>query len=228
MELRAYASVLARRWLIIVLLPLAAALAIVVYDGSRKTQYTAESRLSVSRLSGESTDGEYEFDDYYDLLSSDFILDDTAEIVRGNVFAAAVAERLQGQGIEVQVESVANALAATREHRILSIDATTDDEGLAIVIANVAAIELQEDFADYLGVEGDPLPITIRPVEVPIAAESDDLRVRLTYIMALVVAVGFGVLLALLVEYFDDSLDLDAAETALGIDLLGVVRDNDR
>lgn len=225
MELRAYASILRRRWLAIVLLPLVAAIVIVIYEGSRETQYTAEARLSISRLSEDTTESEYEFDDYYDLLSSDFILDDTVEIVRGNVFAAAVAERLNSQGIEIASGTVNGALSATREHRILSINATTNDHGLSVVIANVAAIELQEDFDDYLGVEGDPLPITIRPVDVPLDAQPDDLRIRLTYAVALLVAGGFGVLLALVLEYFDRSIRLESAETATGLEILGVVRE---
>jgi capsular polysaccharide biosynthesis protein len=226
MELRAYETILSRRWLAFVLIPLAALAVILVVEQSRQTQYTAGARLSVSRLSGEATTAEYEFDDYYDLLASDFILDDTVEVVRGNVFAAAVAARMNEQGIAIDPATVEGALAASREHRVLTISSTTSDHGLAIVIANMAAAELQEDFADYLGVEGEPLPVTIRPVHVPFEADSDDFRIQLTYLIALIVAAGFGLIVALGLEYFDPRLSsMDSARDALGLDVLGVVQE---
>lgn len=225
MELRAYATILARRWLALVLIPLVALGAILFVEQSRNTQYTAQARLSISRLSGRTTPSDYEYDDYYDLLSTDFILDDTVEVVRGNVFAAAVAERLSQQGILVDPGTVEGSLDATREHRILTILSTTDDQGLAIVIANVAANELQENFDNYLGGTDDPLPITIRPVQVPVSADSDDLRMQLTYLLALVVSSGFGLLVALGLEYFDQSVRLETAAEAVGVDVLGVVRE---
>lgn len=226
MELRAYAKILSRRWFALVLIPLAALAAILVVEQARETQYTAQARISMTRLSGEPRTEEYEFDDYYDLLASDFILDDAVEVVRGNVFATAVAERMSEQGIEIDPGTIDGALAASREHRILTISSTTSDHGLAVVIANFASAELQEDFDDYLGVEGEPLPVTIRPVQVPFDAEPDDFRIRLTYLIALVVAGGFGVFVALAFEYFDESLRLESAAEAVGLEVLGVVREN--
>ncbi len=152
-------------------------------------------------------------------------MDDTVEIVRGNVFASAVADRLAGQGIEIDASAVEGALDASRQHRILTIVATANDQGLAVVIANVASAELREDFANYLGVEGDPYPVTMRPVDVPVKAEPDDLRVKLTYLMAIIVAGGFGILLALGLEYFDQTINIDTARDAVGLDVLAVVRE---
>ncbi|CAN5485941.1 hypothetical protein BH23CHL2_BH23CHL2_00230 [soil metagenome] len=226
MELRSYARILQRRWLAAVVLPLVALVFVVIIDSRRDPQYTAQARVSINRLSDQVTTDDYEFDDYYDFLASDFILDDTVEIVRGNVFAAAVTERLQAQGVHIDGGTVEGSLDASREHRILTIRSTTGDMGLSVIIANVASLELREDFTDYLGVESDPLPITIRPVEVPVAAESDNLQVRLTYLMLVVAAGGLGLLLALGFEYFDDSLTEDNAQPALGIDLLGVVHED--
>ncbi|MEZ4569334.1 MAG: hypothetical protein R2849_03225 [Thermomicrobiales bacterium] len=207
-------------------LPFLALVTVIVLDVDRSPTYTAEARVSMNRISDSTTSNEYEYDDYYDLLSSDFILDDTVEIVRGNVFAAAVAERLAEQGISVSPETVDGALTASREHRILTISSSSMDSGLAVVVANVAAIELREDFSNYIGQEGEPLPITIRPVDVPTAAASDTLRTRTLYVIVILVAAGFGFLLALALEYFDDSLDRNTIQAALGINVLGVVRED--
>jgi capsular polysaccharide biosynthesis protein len=97
------------------------------------------------------------------------------------------------------------------------------------VIANVAATELRENFASYIGPSAGETPLTIRPVDVPTEASPDTSRVRLLYILALVVAGGFGLLLALLWEYFDESLyDAGEAAATTGLALLGVVPGDDR
>ena len=226
MELRAYFRIIRRRWVILLTLPLIALVAVILLDRTRSTQYTAESRVSISRLSEESTTTEYEFDDYYDFLATEFIIDDTVEIVRGNVFASAVADRMVAQGIAASADEVADALDASREHRILTILATTEDDGRSVIMANIASTEIRENFRNYLGMEDDPLPVTMRPVEVPTASEPDTLRVRLTYLIALVVASGLGLLFALGFEYLDDRVVGDNPEHEVGMPLLGVVHED--
>jgi len=224
MELRAYVDIIRRRWLAIVLLPTLVLVLVAYLDRTRSPVYTAEARISVSKISDRTSEGRYEFDDYYDLLSTDFLADDLTEVVRGNVFAAAVAQRLNDQGIAISSEEVDSALSGSREHRILTITASAHDHGRAVVIANAAAVEIDENFHAYAGPETFELPITVRPVQVPIEAEADTQRMRLTYLLAVIVAAGFGLLLALLLEYLDDSLpNADAARAATGLELLGVV-----
>ncbi len=179
----------------------------------------------MNQLSGETTAGDYEYDNYYDYLASDFILDDLVEIVRGNVFAAGVAARLEEQGVQLTPSDVAGALAASREHRVLTILSTSRDHGLAVLIGNAAAIELRENFMAYLGSDDVDLPMTIRPVDVPLEAQPDTWRVRLTYILAVVVAAGFGLLVGIFLDYLDDSIPTaTAAEAATGLPVIGTVR----
>ena len=226
MELRAYVNTLTRRWYALLILPLVVLVVVIVAESERSPQFTAAARVSMVRVSDDETAEEYEFDDYYDFLGSEFILDDSVEIVRGNVFAAAVSERLAEQGIFLDPPTVDSALDASREHRILTIRSTSGDNGLSIIIANAAATEIREDYQDYLGSAEQPLPVTIRPVDIATSAESDDFQVRLTYLLAIIVAGGFGLLLALALEFFDDRLTPDSARTALGLDALGVVRED--
>lgn len=223
MELRAYLNTLTRRWYALLILPLVALVVVVVAESERSPQYTAAARVSMARVSDDETTNEYEFDNYYDFLVSEFILDDSVEIVRGNVFAAAVSERLVERGIFVDPPTVDGALDASREHRILTIRSTTGDNGLSIIIANAAATEIREDYQDYLGAAEEPLPVTIRPVDISTSAESDSFQVRLTYLLAIIVAAGFGLLVALALEFFDDRLTSETAKAALGLDVLGVV-----
>lgn len=226
MELRAYVNTLTRRWYALLILPLVALGIVAVAERERSPQYSASSRVSIVRVSEATTSEEYEFDDYYDFLVSEFILDDTVEIVRGNIFAAAVSERLVEQGIFVDPPTVDGALDASREHRILTIRSTTGDNGLSIIIANAAATEIREGYQNYLGAAEEALPVTIRPVDISTSAESDTFQVRLTYLLAIIVAGGFGLLLALALEFFDDGLTAETATTSLGLDVLGVVRED--
>lgn len=224
MELRAYVDIIRRRWLAIFILPALVLLLVAYLDLTRSPVYTAEARVSISKISDQTTETDYEFDDYYDLLSTDFILDDLTEVVRGNVFAAGVAQRLNDQGIPISSDEVENALSGSREHRILTISASSSDHGRAVVIASAAATEVDENFYAYAGPETFELPIIVRPVQVPINAEADTTRMRLTYALAVIVAGGFGLLLAMLLEYLDDTLpDAPAASAVTGLDVLGVV-----
>lgn len=226
MEFRAYVNTLRRRWYALLVLPLIVIGVIAVAERERSPTYTAAARVSMVRVSEAETTDKYEFDDYYDFLGSEFILDDSVEIVRGNVFAAAVSERLAEQGIFVDPPAVDGALDASREHRILTIRSTTEDNGLSIIIANAAATEIREDYRDYLGAADEPLPVTIRPVDVSTSAESDSFQVRLTYLLAIIVAAGFGLLVALALEYFDDRLTPETARASLALNVIGVVRED--
>lgn len=229
MELRAYVGVLRRRWPAVLILPLLVVVLTAYLDQTRTASYTADARVSLSAISDESTTSDYEFDNYYDFLTTEFIIDDTLEIIRGNVFAGAVADRLNAQGLNVGLGTVAGALSTSRDHRILTIHATTSDHGLSVVIANMAATELRENFQSYVGSSAVPLPLTVRPVDVPTEAEPDTERVRLLYILAVVVAGGFGLLIAALWEYFDESFqDGPAAASTTGLPLLAVVPGDER
>lgn len=222
MELKYYAQILQRRWFVIVLLPLLVLVIGGIQYANRTETYTATARLSVIRSPDATIPDEFQFDEYYNYLASEFAIDDLVEIVKGNVFADGVGRLLAEEGSEGPTHGL---ISATREHRIISITVSHDDPNHAVAVARAAAGELEENALSYLGHRQDTTsPVEIRPVDIPGGASGDGDRARLILILSVIVAFGFGVLLALLVDYFDDRIfDQDVAEIAMGTDFLATV-----
>ena len=131
---------------------------------------------------------------------------ETLDAFGGHTHARGVERVVERRGPRILPASVEAG------HRLL-------DRGVeVVVVSNSGTDKLVRWFGSA------DLPLTVRPVDVPINADADTLRVRLTYIIAVIVAGGFGLLLALLLEYVDDTLDgPSAAASATGLELLGVV-----
>lgn len=224
MELNAYVRILLRRWPIVVALPILVLIFAVYQETGRTPTYSSTARLSVVRMPDNAPPSEFQYDEYYNYLSSEFAIDDLVEIVRGNVFAGAVAEELRVSGWELNGGDVQGALAVSRQHRILSLTATSTDPNRALAVAEAAAAELEQNAFRYLGPEDVDVPATIRPVQVPTGAAPDTQRTRVILLMTLVVALGAGVLLAFVVDYLDDTLyDLDAVNHVTGLPHLATV-----
>jgi receptor protein-tyrosine kinase len=224
MELSAYLRILARRWPVVIALPVLVLLFAVYQETGRTPTYSSTARLSVVRMPDNAPPTQYQYDEYYNYLSSEFAIDDLVEIVRGNVFANAVAEALQAAGWNLSGGDVQGALGVSRQHRILSVTATSAEPERATAIAVAAAAELEQNAARYLGPPDIDMPAIVRPVQVPTGAAPDTQRTRLILLMTLVVALGVGVLLAFFVDYLDDTLyDLDAVQAVMRLPHLTTV-----
>ncbi len=68
------------------------------------------------------------------------------------------------------------------------------------------------------------MPIIARAIQVPSGAAPDSDRAQLIVVLAVIVALGFGVLLALLIDYLDDRLfDDESVEVAIDSPLLASI-----
>lgn len=221
MELKFYLRILLRRWPIILILPLVVAIFGLIELATRTPEYGATARLSVVRSPDAPIPNEYQYDEYYNYLASEFAIDDLVEIVQGSVFAESVAARMTEAGNPATGGEVQGALSASREHRIISLNVTSPEAQRATDIATASLNELQENAIAYLSNQDEPMPIIARPIDVPAGAAPDTDRARLIVMLGVIVALGFGVLLALLVDYLDDRLfDEDSAEYAMDYPLL--------
>lgn len=224
MELKWYMGVLWRRWPAIVILPMLVALIAVYQDATRTEEYSANARLSVVRMPDTGPPEDFRYDEYYNYLASEFKIDDLVETVRGNVFAGAVAERLQANGMDVSTAEVQSALTSDRQHRILSIDVTTTDLERTMRISEAAVEELESNASLYLDIPDEGPGAIVRAVQIPDSANADSARARLILVLSVLVAVGFGVLLAFLIDYLDDTLyDADATMSALKLPVISTV-----
>jgi capsular polysaccharide biosynthesis protein len=224
LELKWYLQVLLRRWPAILILPLIVAAVAVYQDSTRTEQYSANARLSVIRLPDNQPVGDFRFDEYYNYLASEFKIDDLVETVRGNVFAEAVAARMQASGMDVGSGDVQGSLSSDRQHRILSLTVTTTDPERTLAISRAAIEELEANPETYLDVLSDGAGASVRAIQIPHGAGEDSARARLILILMVLVALGAGVLLAFVVDYLDDTLyEADAVAAELGLPVIAAV-----
>ncbi|CAN5374480.1 hypothetical protein BH23CHL1_BH23CHL1_26970 [soil metagenome] len=224
MELRSYLHVLLRRWPAVVILPLLVGLLAVYQDMSRVTQYTANAQISVVRTPDPRPVEDFRYDEYYNYLTSEFKIDDLVETVDGNVFAAAVAQRLNSEGMLIDTTEVQMALSSGRRHRVLSMDVTTTEEDRSLQIAQAAVAELEESAALYLDMPNEDAGTTVRVVQAPNDTNPDTTQARIILAVGVLAALGAGILLAFLIDYLDDTIyDSDGAAAALKLPLLATV-----
>ena len=101
MELREYWHIIRRRWWLPLALAAIVALAWLATNKPwqpRPPVYNTSLSFSVGIRPEQAGDSE---ENYYVALTSEYLIDDMAEVVRGSEFAAAVSERLAMQGISV-------------------------------------------------------------------------------------------------------------------------------
>jgi capsular polysaccharide biosynthesis protein len=219
LELKWYLQVLLRRWPALLILPLLAVAFAVYQDSNRSEQFSASARLAVVRAPETPSSPDFRYDEYYNYLSSEFKIDDLVETVRGNVFAAAVAQRLGASTGEVQ-----GSLSAERQHRILSVNVTTGDPERTMQIVRAVVEELEQNPELYVDVLTEGAGASVRAIQVPEGAAPDSARARMLLVLGVMVAAGAGVLLAFLVEYLDDTLyDDETTAHALDMPVIGVV-----
>ena len=224
MELKWYLQVLWRRWPALLILPLLVALLAVYQDATRTEQYAANARLSVVRVPDPDPVTDFRFDEYYNYLASEFKIDDLVETVRGNVFAEAVATRLQASGIDASTGEVQGAISSDRQHRILSLTVTTTNPVRSLEISRAAVAELESNPALYLDVPENGAGASVRAIQIPHDAGADSARIRMILMLGVFVALGVGVLLAFLLDYLDDTLyDTDTTAAALNLPVLATV-----
>ena len=96
MELREYWAIIRRRWWLPVGLALLVGLITMVVQKpwrAAPANYSASMRFNVG-IQPERIPGVYTYDRYYSMLTSEYLVDDLGEIVRSQVFANEVSQRL--------------------------------------------------------------------------------------------------------------------------------------
>jgi capsular polysaccharide biosynthesis protein len=187
--------------------------------------YTASAQLSVTRAPQQIDIEEFRFNEYYLFLSSEFLLDDLVEIVRGNVFAQDVHERILAEhGLDISAGEVQASISSERRHRILTIDVTNADPDHAVLIAQAATTQLSDDAARYFGFDSPERGALVEPIQVAEFAGPASNPDQIFWALQLMVAVFAGVLLAFLFDYLDDRLhSAEMVEESLGLDVIAEV-----
>ena len=224
MELKAYLQIILRRWPAVVILPLLVAALAVWQETSRNATYSTEVRAAVVRVRDPLPRNQYGFDDYYNYVSSEYAIDDLVEAVHGNVFAQAVATRATAAGTAIDATETQRMIASDRVHRIISVHVTSHAPARARAVAQAAGDELATNAYQYIGVETDAAGSSVNIIQRPNDAKPDTARERLLLGLEVLAALSFGILLAFLVDYIDDTLyDAETTTAALRLPHLASV-----
>ncbi|HXF64573.1 MAG TPA: hypothetical protein VNK95_23280 [Caldilineaceae bacterium] len=226
MELRAYWEVLRRRWWLP--LALAALVALISALQLRPWQpappsYIASMRLLVGVLPIAQADATAYDPRYYAWLTSEYLVDDFTEVVRSELFARAVSQRLADQAIQVPPGLIQGSAATGVQHRILTLSFQWGDAEQLAAIAAAAAAELEENAVVYfqqLGTEGAGITVIDGP---SISPAGPGLRARLEWPLRIGLGLAVGLGLAFLLDYLDSSVRDRRTLEELGLPILGEI-----
>jgi capsular polysaccharide biosynthesis protein len=246
MELREYWRILRRRWAIPLWLTVAVALLSALQLqpwNERPPHYGASMRLLVGVMPAPDADVTAYDPRYYAWLTSEYLVDDFTEVVRSQLFARNVSERLESERLESErlesdganAEGSAPTLPAGviqgsavtgRQHRILTLSLGWGDPAQLTQMAEAAATELVENAPVYfrqLGTDNAGVTLLDAPSVYVIGPS---LRERLEWPMRIGLALFVGIGLIFLLEYLDSSVRRRRDLEELGLTILGEIPKN--
>jgi capsular polysaccharide biosynthesis protein len=228
MELHQYWRIVWQRiWIVMALVIVVAAASIVTYEAP-PTTYQATMRFTVGIVPEQRPTAEYGYDYYYTWVTSEYMADDLAEIVKGGAFAAAVQAHMAASG-DPEPNNPAGSISGSAEHRILTVTvARAGDEETAeevARIANAAAAVLQERAGEFFGqvarnANAADVVLNDPPVVVPLPP---GLTARLDLPLRLGLALVAGVALTFLLDYLDTTVRDRTELEAMGLPVLGEI-----
>jgi len=216
MELRQYWHIVRKRiWVVAVLVAVVAVASAVTYKAP-PTTYQATMRFTVGIVPEKRPTAEYGYDYYYTWVTSEYLADDLAEIVKGGAFASAVG-------------APGGSISGSAEHRILTVTVTRrGGEEVAEEVARIAdavVAVLQEQAGRFFGqVAHNPAAADVTlndpPVVVPLPAS---LTARLDLPLRLGLTLLAGVALTFLLDYLDTTVRDRAELEAMGLSVLAEI-----
>ena len=219
MELRTYLRILKRWWWIpagLVALTLVFSLITLKPWRSQPPTYVMGMSFSVG-VKPQKLPDEFTYDGYYSALSSEYLVDDFSELVKGSEFAAAVSQRLADEGIEVAPGQIQGSTQTGKLHRILNVTITDGDPERVQKIADAVAATMTEDadqFMPRLLEDQGAVYLVNRGGVSPIGPS---LKQRLDLPLRLVLALLAGIGLAFFMEYL-----MPRVQTRKDLEKLGV------
>ena len=225
MELRTYFRILKRWWWIptgLVLLTLIFSLITLKPWQPRPPIYVMGMSFSVG-VKPQELPNEFTYDGYYTALSSEYLIDDFSEIVKGSEFADAVSKRLADEGIQVAPGQIQGSTQTGKLHRILNVTITDGDPERVEKIADAVAATMSEDadqFMPRLLEDQGAVYIVNRGSVVPIGPS---LKQRLDLPLRLTLALLAGIGLAFLMEYLMPRVQSRKDMEKLGVAVLAEI-----
>lgn len=226
MELYEYWQILRRRWWLPLLLTLAvaiiSALQLRPWQAPPLT-YTASLRLLVGVMPAASANATTYDPTYFAWQTSEYLVDDFTEVVRSDLFAQHVSQRLADQGISIPPRLIQGSSNTGRQHRILTLTLAWPDQQQLEAITTAMVAELKENVNFYFRQLATESAIVTVLDEPRVATIAPGLRQRLELPLRIGLALIAGVLLVFLLDYLDTSIRSRQEVEALGLAVLGEI-----
>lgn len=218
-ELRQYWEVLRKRWVIVLILPIIAALTSgVISFYIIKPVYQASTTLIVGKKAAESGLAATQMLDNNVLLANQQLAKTYATIAQSRTVEQNVIKAL---GLSLTVEELDRMISITqvKTTEILDIQVTNTNPELAASIANTMSQEFSKAVIEIKKVDSvsivDPAVTPAKPVK-----PNKTLNVLIAFVVGLMASVG----LVFLLEYMDNTVKTsEDIEKLLGIPVLGVI-----
>ncbi|MEI7556165.1 hypothetical protein [Candidatus Chlorohelix sp.] len=226
MELRKYGRILFRYWWLVLLFTIAGgALAYSQYK-STSSNYQAVFEVNVGRNDpplDQANKGFQDYFNYYQFISSEYVLDDYVKIVKGSVFLNDAAEKLKSTKYPLSPEELKGNFDVERKHREITFTVHTETEDKALVIARALADTIVQNAGKYIA-HGDSTQFSANLIDFPTSAIFNSGRNLLVSSIRLIVGLILGIGLAFLLAYLDNRLRTpEDFKEALGLPVIGVI-----
>lgn len=234
MELRQLWSVIVRRWWLIALPALVAALLTLPMLGnviSPPVTYNAAVRFTVSQPPGEAgvtgsapLGGTFEDDSYIPWLASEYVVVNLAGWMRTQSFAREVAGVLAAQGLNLEPAAIQGAISSDAVRSMMTLYLSWPDAAQLERIAQAAIQALQERHQAYwpqLAAARAVVTALDSPKAAPAATSLAD---RLAPLFRILIGLAAGLGLAFLAEYLDTGIRTrQEAESTLTLPVLAEI-----
>ncbi|AET70582.1 capsular polysaccharide biosynthesis protein [Desulfosporosinus orientis DSM 765] len=218
-DLRQYWEILRKRWIIVVVLPLIAALTsgIISYF-IIKPVYQASTTLIVGKKASEEGQAAVQMLDNNVLLANQQLAKTYAAIAQSRTVEQSVIDDLDLSLTVSELDKLIT-INPVKTTEILEIQVLNTDPQLATAIANTMASEFSKAVIEIKKVDSVSIVDTAVVPDEPVKPNKK-LNILIAFAVGLMVSVG----LVILLEYLDNTIKTsDDVESVLGIPVLGVI-----
>jgi capsular polysaccharide biosynthesis protein len=223
MELRQYWCIVRRRLWVVAALVIAVLAISVLMRSAPATAYQATMRFMMGLEPEVKTGDYYTYDKYYTWLTAEYLIDDTAALVRSRAFAEAVSSRLTGIGATVPAGAIQGSTQAGQLHRVLSVHIVWGDAGELGEIAKAVVAVLPDQIAQHFAQVGSS-NVYASLIDPPaIGAIGASLKQKLDLPIRLFLALIAGVALAFVLDYLDTTVHSRQEVEQSGMEILAEI-----
>ena len=219
MDLRQYWEVLKKRWVIIIVIPLIAALtSAIVSFFILKPVYEASTTLIVGKKASDNTQQAGQLLDYNVLLANQQLAKTYGTIAKSRTVEQSVIEELK---LPIKVENLDPSISVdpVKNTEVLQISVDNNDPVLAANIANTLAAKFSDAVIQIKRVDSVSIIDNAVTPDKPIKPKKS-LNVLIAFVVGLMMSVG----IAFLLEYMDNTIKSSKdVENTLGLPVLGVI-----